>query len=188
MAPVTTTLPKPRTRSPKPRSRPPGSGTRRPRNQPVAGRARFPRTYYVKRVDNSRLRREVDREKRRECYSLLGLSIVAFVIGLLYAWQHFDCVRYGYRIEQLKHQGAVLEESNRQLRLAQASLADPQRIDRLARHRLGLGPPSPQQVVLLEPVTSSAPRRPEFAANFPPLAPPVRPVFERGLGLRPRRR
>ncbi|PYV05435.1 MAG: hypothetical protein DMG26_05300, partial [Acidobacteria bacterium] len=145
-------------------------------------------TYYVKRVDNSRLRREVNQEKRRECYSLLGLSLLAFVFMFLYAWQHFDCVHYGYRIEELKSQRSVLEEGSRQLRLKQASLADPQRIDTLARRRLGLQAISPQQVVLVEP----APTHPQFADNFPELgpelAPLVRSAVERGLRRGPQRR
>jgi cell division protein FtsL len=158
---------------------------RRSRNRPVAGRACFPQTYYVKRIDNSRLRREVNLEKRRECYSLLGLSSLAFLFIFLYAWQHFSCVHLGYRIEELKSQRAVLEESNRQLRLKQASLTDPQRIDTLARRRLGLQATSPQQVVLVEP---SAPSHQQFANNFSELPSPVRSVLGRGLRQRSQRR
>ena len=63
MATIVTAIPRPKAK-------------RRPRNQPVAGRATLPDTYFVKRIDNSRLRREVDGEKRRECYGLLGLGTV----------------------------------------------------------------------------------------------------------------
>ncbi len=159
MATVATTLPRPR--------------ARRPRNQPVAGRAGFPDTTYVKRIDNSRLRREVDPEKRRECYSLLGLGILVFLFGLLYAWQHFDCVRYGYQIEQLKSQREALDGWNRGLRLTEASLADPQRIDALARQGLGLGPAGPQQVIPLGPETTGPVGRPEFADILSRPAPPL---------------
>ena len=159
MATIATTLPRPT--------------AKRPRNQPVASRASFPDTTYVKRIDNSRLRREVDREKRRECYSLLGLGILVFLFGLLYAWQHFDCVRYGYQIEQLKSQQSALEEWNRELRLTQASLADPQRIDALARQGLGLGPPKPQQVIPFGQVSTGPVGRPEFADNLSRPAPPL---------------
>jgi cell division protein FtsL len=60
-------------------------------------------------------------------------------------------VQYGYRIEQLKAQKATMDEWNHQLRLEHASLADPQRIDRLARQELGLAPPAPQQVIRVGP-------------------------------------
>ncbi len=132
MATVAVTLPKPR---------------RRPRNEPAAGRARFPEIYFVKRIDNSRLRREVDPRKCRQCLALLGVGVLVFIFGLLFAWQHFQCVRYGYEIEQLKTQRESLEEWNHQLRVEQASLADPQRIDQVARRELGLVPPGPRQLV-----------------------------------------
>lgn len=141
---------------------------RRPRSQPAAGRARFPEIYFVKTIDNSRLVRGVDLEKRRECFSLLGLAILVFLSVLLFAWQHFQCVRNGYQIEQLRSERAALEEWNRQLRVEQASLADPQRIDTLARTRLGLAAPQPQQVIPMEgagePPGAASP--PEYARNF----------------------
>ena len=85
---------------------------RRPRNVPAAGRANFPEFYFVKHIDNSRLVREVDVERRRECFSLLGLGVLVFLFVLMFAWQHFQCVRYGYQIEQLKAEYATLEEQN----------------------------------------------------------------------------
>ena len=159
MATIASTLPRPR--------------ARRPQNPPAAGRASSPVNTYVKRIDNSRLRREVDREKRRECYGLLGLGILVFLFGLCYAWQHFQGVRYGYQIEQLKCKRADLEESNRGLRLRQASLEDPQRIDTLARQGLGLEPPKPQQVIPLGGAIAAPAGRPEFADNFSRPAPPL---------------
>lgn len=107
----------------------------------------FPEFYYVKHIDNSRLKREVDPVRRRECYGLLGLGVLAFFFCLLFSWQHFQCVQFGYRIEQAKAQKASFEEWNHQLRLERASLADPQRIDFLARKRLGLVAPDPKQVI-----------------------------------------
>ena len=132
---------------------------RRPRNAPAAGRATFPEFYFVKHIDKSRLVREVDVERRRECFSLLGLGLLVFLFVLLFAGQHFQCVRYGYQVEQLKTDRAALEEWNRQLRLEQASLADPERIDRLARTQLGMVSPSPQQVIRVgepEPAAASS--------------------------------
>jgi len=122
--------------------------------------------YFVKHIDNSRLRREVDPQKRRECYGLLGLSVLVFSFVLLFAWQHFQCVRDGYQVEQLKTQRTALEEWNHQLRLEQASLADPQRIDTLARQELGLASPGPQQVIRLEEPAGAAADRTEWARNF----------------------
>jgi cell division protein FtsL len=134
----------------------------------AAGRASLLEFYFVKRIDNSRLRREIDPEKRRECFSLLGLGILVFLFGLLFAWQHFQCVRNGYQIEQLKAERGALEEWNHQLRLEQASLADPQRIDTLARKELGLVPPSAEQVIQVGGSGAAPPASEdsEWARNF----------------------
>jgi cell division protein FtsL len=136
--------------------------------QPATGRASYPEIYYLKKIDNSRLRREVDPEKRRECFSLLGLGILVFLFGFLYAWQHFQCVRYGYEIQQLRSQAAALETGNHQLRLEHALLADPQRIEALARKDLGLQPAAPQQVIQVGGTNpGAAAQDPEFAGNLP---------------------
>jgi cell division protein FtsL len=139
---------------------------RRPRNVPAAGRANFPEFYFVKHIDNSRLVREVDVERRRECFSLLGLGVLVFLFVLLFAWQHFQCVRYGYQIEQIKTERATLEEQNHQLRLEQAALADPERIDTLARTRLGMVSPSPKQVIQVGEPEPAALESPEMARNL----------------------
>ena len=106
--------------------------------------------------------------RRRECFSLLGLLVLVFLFVLLFAWQHFQCVRYGYQIEQLKTASVNLEEQNRRLRLEQAALADPERIDTLARTQLGMVSPNPQQVIRLGALSSATVvlSNPELASNF----------------------
>jgi Cell division protein FtsL len=74
-------------------------------------------------------------------------------------------VQYGYRIEQLKAQKATMEEWNHQLRLEHASLADPQRIDLLARKELGLASPTPAQVIRVG--SEGEPRSSVLARNMP---------------------
>ena len=141
---------------------------RRPRNVPAAGRASFPEFYFVKHIDNSHLVREVDVEHRRECFGLFGICVLVFLFVLLFAWQHFQCVRDGYHIEQFKIEYANLEEQNHRLRLEQAALADPQRIDALARTRLGMVTPRPPQVIRVGKAApwADALQRPELARNF----------------------
>jgi cell division protein FtsL len=141
---------------------------RRSVNPLAGGRASFPEIYYVKYIDNSRLVREVDRKKRRECFSLLGLGILFFLSVLLMSWQHLQCVRAGYEIEQLKVQRAQLEEWNNQLLLKEAALVDPQRIDTLARKDLGMVPSSPRQVIQVGEADALLPQpaeSAEFARN-----------------------
>jgi hypothetical protein len=83
------------------------------------------------------------------------------------AWQHFQCVWGGYQLEQSKAERADLEEQNHQLRLERAALADPERIDTLARTQLGMVSPGPQQVIRLgeSALAEVALEGPELARN-----------------------
>jgi hypothetical protein len=81
-----------------------------------------------------------------------------FLLVFTYTWQHFRAIEYGYQIESEKRQLSDLTEMNRALRLEDASLRDPERIDVMAR-RMGLVPPEPGQVIRMDTaaVDSSAP-------------------------------
>ena len=81
-----------------------------------------------------------------------------FLLVFTYAWQHFRAIEYGYQIESAKRELNDLTEMNRALRLEDASLRDPERIDVMAR-RMGLVPPEPGQVIRMDsaPADSSAP-------------------------------
>jgi cell division protein FtsL len=105
--------------------------------------------YVVKQIDNSRLRKELDYERTKECLLMMTLGILCLLIFLLLAWQHFQLVRDGYENEALKKELSQKVEVNRQLRLERASLRSPQRIDRIAKVQLGLRPPSYRQIVVL---------------------------------------
>ena len=119
---------------------------RRPISTLAAGRAIIPEIYYTKQIDNSRLVREAASGKWREYFKLVVLVMLAFVLGLVFSWQHLQCVQDGYEIQGLKKEYAQQQEWNHQLRLSQAKLADPQRIGALAVS-LGMVSPNPKQVI-----------------------------------------
>ena len=58
---------------------------------------------------------------------------------LFSAWQHFELLRHGYRLEQMQRERAAEDEINRHLRLEIETLRSPQRIERLATGRLRHG-------------------------------------------------
>jgi cell division protein FtsB len=137
---------------------------RRVRNALVGGRAPVREVYFVKRIDNSRIIREVDGVKRRECYALGALIGLAFVLCFVYAWQHFQCVSLSYEIEQLRQQHSALNEWNQELKDQRAELEDPKHIDALARADLGLAPADPRQLVRVDDLdTRPAPGEPQLA-------------------------
>ena len=71
---------------------------------------------------------------------------ILFSLVMVYGLQHFYAIENGYSVESDKQQLDQLREDNRQLRLAEAQLTQPVRIDLMAR-KLGLEEPQPGQVV-----------------------------------------
>jgi len=108
-----------------------------------------PEIYFAKAVDNSRLVRVEDPRRGREMRQFSVVLCCSFLLVMTFAWQHFKAIEYGYRIETLRTQRDGLAEVNRALRLEEASLRDPQRIDVLAR-QLGLTSPQAGQVIRLD--------------------------------------
>jgi cell division protein FtsL len=108
-----------------------------------------PEVYFTKPIDNSRLVKVEDAGRSREMKQFSIALCCLFLLVMTYAWQHFKAIEYGYRIETLKTQRDGLAEANRALRLEEASLRDPERIDTLAR-RLGLQSPQAGQVIRMD--------------------------------------
>lgn len=108
-----------------------------------------PEIYFTKAVDNSRLVKVEDPRRAREMRQF-GIALAClFMFVMAYAFQHFKAIEYGYKIESLKAQRDGLVEMNRALRLEEASLRDPERIDRMARE-LGLQSPQAGQVIRMD--------------------------------------
>jgi hypothetical protein len=120
---------------------------RRSRQTLTAGRAPVREVYFVKRIDNSRVVREVDQSRHRECYALAGLIGLAFLLCFAYAWQHFQSVSYDYQIGQLRQRQISLEKWNRELKAEEQRLDNSAFIDGKAQSELGLRPADPARVV-----------------------------------------
>ena len=112
--------------------------------------------YIVKQIDNTRLTKEIDYHRTRECLWLMTLGFFCLLIFLFLAWQHFEIIRDGYESEVLKREMAQLGEESHQLKLERASLRSPQRIDSIAR-KLGLCAPNHDQIVVLSAPFPSEP-------------------------------
>ena len=114
-----------------------------------------PEIYFRKAIDNSRLVKVEDPRRAREMkYFGIALCFLFFLV-MGYALQHFRAIEYGYRIETLRGQRDDLTNLNRALRLEEASLRDPERIDLTAR-KLGLQPPLPGQVLRMDNANADA--------------------------------
>lgn len=126
---------------------------------PTARRNSFftgtPEIYFAKAIDNSRLVKVEDPRHNREMKQFGTALAVLFMLVFTYAWQHFRAIEYGYQIESAKRELSNLTEMNRALRLEDASLRDPERIDVMAR-RMGLVPLEPGQVIRMDTVAADS--------------------------------
>jgi cell division protein FtsL len=110
-----------------------------------------------KDVRNNPIVREVDRERHREMWRSVAVGLFLVVVLLFSAWQHFELLRHGYRLEQMQKERAAEEDINRHLRLEIATLKSPARIERLAIGRLQMVSPGPDDATVIERVTPAAP-------------------------------
>ena len=114
--------------------------------QRKARRGPTPEVFFAKHIDNTRLVKADDPQRRTEMRQFSVVMTVLFCLVMVYVWQHFSSIEVGYHVETQKAQMEQLRETNRQLRLSEAQLTDPGRIDAMAK-QLGLAAPLPGQVV-----------------------------------------
>jgi cell division protein FtsL len=117
--------------------------------------------YAIKKdVRNNPIVREVDRDRHREMWrsTLIGAFLV--LVLLFSAWQHFELLRHGYRLEEMQRERANEEAINRHLRLEIEKLRSPERIERMATGRLRMVAPSADDAIVIERViqTPAPPR------------------------------
>src|SRR5260221_2838429 len=143
---------------------------------PETGRRSFwtgtPEIYFSKAIDNSRLVKVEDPRRNREMKQFGTALACLFLLVFTYAWQHFKAIEYGYQIESAKRELSEKTEMNHALRLEDASLRDPERIDLLAR-RLGLVPPDPGQGIRMDAASGDS-QAPVMASAMPMTAIPGR--------------
>jgi cell division protein FtsL len=110
-----------------------------------------------KDVRNNPIVREVDEQRQKELWQSVGIGVVLALVLMFSAWQHFELLRHGYRLEQMQRERAAENEINRHLKLEIETLRAPQRIEKLATERLGMVAPANGEAIVLERVDSPAP-------------------------------
>ena len=99
-----------------------------------------------KRAHSSR----ADQAARRRRHLGVGLLIVALLgVVLVHVWLRLQVVRMGYVLSTASKLQSRLEQENRELKVELATLTTRDRLDEMARRRLGLTPPQKGQVVVL---------------------------------------
>jgi cell division protein FtsL len=126
-----------------------------------------PEMFFTKHLDNTRLVKADDPQRRRDMRIFTTVMTVFFMLTMVYVWQHFHAIQLGYDIEHQKATVEQLREDNRQLRLTDAQLSEPSRIDHIAK-QLGLDEPLPGQVIRQDASRNMAPA---LAEAQPPAVP-----------------
>jgi hypothetical protein len=117
-------------------------------------RGSTPEMFFAKHIDNSRIVKADDPERKREMRRFFIAMMFLFAFTMTYVWQHLASIEVGYMVEAQKKQVEEMRETNRQLRLTEAQLSNPVLIDQEAK-QLGLDVPQPGQVVRQDGVTGA---------------------------------
>jgi hypothetical protein len=125
---------------------------------------RTPEFYFAKHFDNTRLVKASDPVRVREMRVFSAAIAAMLTLVMIYGLQHFSAIEGGYRVEAEKQMLDQLREENRQLRLNEAQLTQPGRIDNKAR-QLGLAAPQPGQVI--HPASHTDSSAPSLAQVMP---------------------
>lgn len=149
------------------------SPVRRTRSPITGGRAAVREVYFTKRIDNSRVVREVDISKLRACFMLAVPLAATFVLLFTYAWLHFQCIRYGYEIGEQQQNQLTWSEQNRELRAQEEAAL--QQVAPTAQVELGMNPVNPGQVIRVSSSLDGLPLsdEPVLAEARPQPKPPL---------------
>jgi cell division protein FtsL len=79
--------------------------------------------------------------------ALLTLCLIGFL--WLHVWLRLQVVQMGYVLATTAKLQSRLEQEQRELKLEMATLTSPERLQAMARKRLGLVPPEKDQVIVL---------------------------------------
>src|SRR5580693_10534451 len=114
--------------------------------------------YAIKKdVRNNAIVRQVDEARQRELWTSVGIAVLLVLVLLFSAWQHFELLRHGYKVEELQRERTAQEEINRQYRLEIETLRSLKRIEGLATEELHLVAPSQDEAIVIERVLPSDP-------------------------------
>ena len=88
--------------------------------------------------------------------TIVACGVLLTLGALFFVWQRFQFVRVGFEVGALRQQQVELLERIEPLAVEAEYLSRPERIDALARGRLGMAPPAPSQVIVVDPDSGGA--------------------------------
>jgi cell division protein FtsL len=95
----------------------------------------------------------VDRQRRKQRHrNNIMVALLAFgllMVALAHVWLRLQVVHVGYVLSTTTKLQSQLEREQRELKVEFAMLTSPDRLQAMARKRLGLTPPEKGQVIVL---------------------------------------
>lgn len=88
--------------------------------------------------------------QRPRLFPLIAFVVVLMVVALFFVWSRLEVVNLEYDISTYEIRLRALQQESRQLKLEAASLRNPARIEQMARTKLGLRLPAPEQVIAVK--------------------------------------
>jgi cell division protein FtsL len=114
--------------------------------------------YAVKKdVRNNPIVRDVDEARQRELWMSVGIAVLLVLVLLFSAWQHFELLRHGYKVEELQRERTAQEDIRRQFQLEIETLRSLKRIEALATGELHLVAPAQGEAIVIERVLPADP-------------------------------
>lgn len=87
--------------------------------------------------------------RRRSLFWIIGLGVGLMGLVWLHVWLRLQVVHMGYVLSTTSKLQSRLEQENRELKIELATMTSPERLESLARRRLGLRQPEKGQVIVL---------------------------------------
>jgi cell division protein FtsL len=109
------------------------------------------------RTNSNGLLRSQDIRVRRDLrdfeflYRVALAAVMVVAVVFLFLWCRLTVIDMGYEISNLNKTGAVEREQNKRLRLELTRLKSPERIEAVAKGKLGLIYPSVNQIIRVRP-------------------------------------
>lgn len=116
--------------------------------------------YAIKKdVRNNPIVRGVDQRQRAALWRTIGLGVAIVSMLLFSAWQHYQIIDHGYRVQRLLDELSTETALNRRLRLEVDTLRAPALVERRAIDELQMQYPAPADVLLIDRIPpTTAPR------------------------------
>ena len=79
----------------------------------------------------------------------LGVALLAALMGILtfYVWYQTESVRLGMEIAKRRGDIQALKEEIQKLQIRKTALLAPERVEKIAREKLGLVDPKPEEII-----------------------------------------